>query len=101
VKGRVNEALRGAPEPARWLVFDAEGVGDVDVTGAEALRELATGLRANGVGIVFARMKPHVRARLDEGGVTATIGVEPFFPTVRAAVDACLEREAARPGSAS
>ena len=44
VKGRVREALRGAPDAARWLVFDAESVTHVDATGVEALRELAAEL---------------------------------------------------------
>ena len=97
VKGRVREALRGAPDEARWLVFDAEAVSHVDATGLEALRELATGLPQDGVGLVVARMKPEVRERLVAGGVAEAIGEERFYPTVRAAVAACVAREAARP----
>jgi SulP family sulfate permease len=41
VKGRVLEAVRGAHDPARWLIFDAESVTDVDATGLTALAELA------------------------------------------------------------
>jgi hypothetical protein len=36
-KARVLEALRAAPTPARWLVFDAEAVTHIDATGLEAL----------------------------------------------------------------
>jgi sulfate permease, SulP family len=97
VKGRVREALRGAPDEARWLVFDAEAVSHVDATGLEALRELVTGLPQDGVGLVVARMKPEVRQRLVAGGVAEAIGEERFYPTVRAAVAACVAREAARP----
>ena len=98
VKGRVREALRGAPDEARWLVFDAEAVSHVDATGLEALRELAVGLPRDGVGLVVARMKPEVYERLVAGGVAEAIGEERFFPTVRAAVAACLELDAARDG---
>ena len=96
VKGRVREAIRGAPDKPRWLVFDAEAMAHVDATGLEALRELALGLPRDGVALVVARMKPQVYERLVAGGVVEEIGEERFFPTVRAAVAACLELDAAR-----
>ena len=95
VKGRVREALRGAPDPARWLVFDAESVTHVDATGAEALRELTLDLRRDDVSLVVARMRPQVYDLLADAGVTETIGPGRFFPTVRAAVTSCLEDDAA------
>jgi SulP family sulfate permease len=96
VKGRVREALRGAPDPPRWLVFDAEMVAHVDATGVEALRELALELRRDGVELVVARMRPRVREQLEAAGVDETIGEGDFFATIRAAVTACLERDAER-----
>jgi SulP family sulfate permease len=86
VKGRVREALRGAPQGAHWLVFDTEGVTHVDATGADALGELATGLRRDGIGFVVARMKPQVQHILATAGIIEKIGDDNFFPTVRAAV---------------
>jgi MFS superfamily sulfate permease-like transporter len=50
VRGRVLEALRGAPTPARWLVFDAESVAHVDATGADALRDIARDLLRDRIG---------------------------------------------------
>ena len=94
VKGRVREALRGAPSPARWLVFDAESVAHVDATGIEALRELHAELGREGVTLVVARMRPHVREALAAAGLPDMIGAERFFPTVRAAVAYCLEHDA-------
>ena len=92
VKGRVREAVRGAPDTARWLVFDAESVTHADSTGVETLRELAADLRKDGVGLVVARMRPHVHEDLSAAGVTEVIGEDRFFPTVRSAVAHCLER---------
>ena len=37
VKGRIREALHGAPTPVRWPVFDAEALSHVDATGVDAL----------------------------------------------------------------
>ena len=92
VKGRVREAVRGAPEPARWLVFDAESVAHVDATGTEALGELTAELGRDGVGLVVARMKPYVHASLSAAGAARRIGEDRFFPTVRAAVGYCLKQ---------
>lgn len=89
VKGRVREALRGAPDPATWLVFDAEGVTHVDATGVEALRELRVELDRDGIEVVVARMRAHVQEQLAHAGVMNAIGVDRFFPTVRAAVAHC------------
>jgi MFS superfamily sulfate permease-like transporter len=94
VKGRVHEALRGAPDPPRWLVFDAESVTHMDATGVEALRELRSELDRDGVELLVARMRAHVQERLAGAGVVDAIGEERFFPTVRAAVAFCVERDA-------
>jgi high affinity sulfate transporter 1 len=95
VKGRVREALRGAPDTPRWLVFDAETVAHVDATGVEALRELVRELRRDDVELVVARIRPHVRNLLEAGEVVAVIGADRFFPTVRAAVAWCVEQDTA------
>jgi SulP family sulfate permease len=93
VKGRVREAIRGAPDPARWLVFDAEAVTHVDSTGVEALRDLTGGLSRDGVGLLVARMRSRVQDGLSDAGVTEVIGEDRFLPTVRSAVAYCVERQ--------
>jgi high affinity sulfate transporter 1 len=82
VKGRVREALRAAPSPAHALVFDAEGLAQIDTAGIDALTDLATNL---GVELHFARAKSPVAARLEALAV-------PFHPTVRQAVEAIVQR---------
>jgi SulP family sulfate permease len=89
VTGRVREATRAAPTPAEWLVFDAEAVTHVDSTGLEALDDLTKGLRRDGITLVVARLRTHLRSQLELGGVVDTIGPRRFYPSVRAAVDAC------------
>jgi MFS superfamily sulfate permease-like transporter len=88
VKGRVREALRGGPTPARRLVFDAEGMTYVDATGADALLTLVSSLRSEGVEVCFARVKQPVRETLAEAGVVELVGADRFFGSVRDAVDA-------------
>jgi SulP family sulfate permease len=89
VKGRVQEAVRGAPTPARWLVVDGEAITHIDSAGLAAIDELTRDLAREGVTIVVARLTSGMRQRFDEGGVTASIGPARFHPTVRAAVAAC------------
>jgi sulfate permease, SulP family len=95
VKGRVREAVRGAPSPARVLVFDAVAVNHVDAAGLEALRELADDLSRDRIELLVANLKTQLEAPFDESGVTGAIGRGRFYPTVQAAV------EAGRPGAPS
>jgi SulP family sulfate permease len=86
VKGRVLEAVRGAPTPTRSLVFDAEAVTHVDSTGLAALDELVGGLRQDGIELSLARAKTPLTARLAEADLSGV----PLHPTVRAAVEAVV-----------
>jgi MFS superfamily sulfate permease-like transporter len=89
MKGRVREAINASPPPVDSLVFDAEAMTHVDATGLETLRELALGLRNEDIRLAFARLKEGVRLQLDEADLLTTIGPGNFYPTVRAAVEAC------------
>jgi high affinity sulfate transporter 1 len=87
VKGRVLEAVRGAPAPVHCLVFDAEAVTHVDATGLVALQELRTALGRDSIELVVARAKTPLLERLGEAGFVAD-GETRCYPTVRAAVAA-------------
>jgi MFS superfamily sulfate permease-like transporter len=93
VKGRVREALRGAPTPVRWLVFDAEALSHVDAAGVDALKTLVNSLREEDTTFVFARVKNPMREALREAGVLDLVGERHVYPTVRAAVAAALAGE--------
>ena len=45
-----------AAAPVRWVVLDAESIGDVDSTGAAVLADLADDLRNRGITFVLARL---------------------------------------------
>ncbi|MGZ8692348.1 MAG: STAS domain-containing protein, partial [Gaiellaceae bacterium] len=93
-KGRVREAIRAAPAPVSWLVFDAEAVTHVDSTGLDALDRLANDLRADGITLVVARLRTRMEDQFALAGLTDTIGPERFYPSVRAAVEACVNDQA-------
>jgi high affinity sulfate transporter 1 len=84
VRGRVLEAVRGAPTTIHAVVFDAEAVTHVDATGLAALEDLVDALRKEGIELSVARAKTPLTARLAEFGLA---GIS-LHPTVRAAVEA-------------
>ena len=88
-KARVHEAISGAATATHWLVFDAEGVTGIDASGVEALEQLHESLAADDITLVLARVKTPLYERLASTGIVVRIGSERFYPTVRAAVDAC------------
>lgn len=88
VKGRIREAISGAPAPVRWLVFDAEALNHVDVTGTRMLTELIESLRKESITFVFARLHGPTSDHLEEAGVLDLVGEEHVYPTVRSAVQA-------------
>jgi MFS superfamily sulfate permease-like transporter len=86
VKGRIREAVEGAPGPVRWVVFDAEAVSQMDATGVAALGETIDALKAEGTGFVVARLKDPMRRLFEDARLTDRIGKDPFYSTVRDAV---------------
>jgi sulfate permease, SulP family len=88
VRGRIREAIDGAPAPVRWLVFDAEALSHIDATGIDALTQLYESLRKERITLVVARLKGPMRQALRDVGVLQRIGEGHVYPTVRAAVQA-------------
>jgi high affinity sulfate transporter 1 len=78
-----------AAEPApRWIVIAAEPVTDVDTTASDVLEDLDEELNVRGISLVFAELKDPVRRKIERYGLTRTIDLAHFFPTIGAAVKA-------------
>jgi SulP family sulfate permease len=75
-------------EPVRWVVIDAESIGDVDTTGAGMLADLADALRGRGITLTLARLKTSVSAYLARAGVLAKVGADHVYLEVDDAVAA-------------
>jgi sulfate permease, SulP family len=86
VKGRIREAIAGAPAPVHWLVFDAEALNHVDATGVRTLTDLIASLRKESITFVFARLHGYMSEHLTEAGVVDLVGEDHLYPTVHAAV---------------
>ena len=89
----MREAVRGAPTTAHWLVLDAEGIAEIDSAGMEALGQLVDELRGDGVALVVARIRTRLKGLLDDAGLGTQIGAQHIYPTVQAAVQACVSEQ--------
>ncbi len=88
-----------AQEPVRWVVVDAESIGDVDSTGAGMLADLAGDFRERGITLALARLKAPVAEYLDRAGVMEKVGAEHVYLEVDDAVAAFEASRSSAPRS--
>jgi len=88
VRGRIQEALRGAPTHTTALVLDAEAITHIDSAGLQALEDLAASLDRDRIELYFARAKQPVAER-----IAGRVEGARFHGTVRAAVAAAVRDE--------
>jgi high affinity sulfate transporter 1 len=88
---RVRRLVGDAAPPVRWVVVAAEPITDIDTTAADALRDLLSELRQEGITLAFAELKGPVKDRLRRYGLFDAVGPDRFYPTVGTAVDGYIE----------
>ncbi|ADP82033.1 sulphate transporter [Pseudofrankia inefficax] len=84
---RLRAVLDATTPPVHAFVLDANGISDIDYTGARMLGELATELRHRGVTMGVARSSHLVHHDLKHAGLVDAIGPERIYATVDQAVD--------------
>jgi MFS superfamily sulfate permease-like transporter len=87
---KLRRALASAPSVVHTLVLDANGIADVDYTGAKALGGLIEELKGNGVRVGLARASHLVHHNLKHAGLIEAIGTDRLFASVDEAVRALL-----------
>lgn len=85
-KQRVRTVVAEADSAPEWLLFDAESVLILDVTGAQALEDIRGELERRGIVLAIARPKGGFRNMLEQSGLMTTIGSTHIFETVREGV---------------
>jgi sulfate permease, SulP family len=80
---QVRKLVTDSPKPVKWLVVDAGAITGVDYTAAGVVRLLREDLARQGATLAFAHVIPDFRAALDRMGLTAVIGVNRLFDTLR------------------
>jgi sulfate permease, SulP family len=81
----------------RHVLVSAEGINALDASGVEMLRTLSDGLGKKDITLLFAGVKPPVRAVMDRTGLTGQVGEANFFSSeqeARRALSPRLNREA-------
>jgi MFS superfamily sulfate permease-like transporter len=90
IRDRALALVDNAEQKPRWFLLDAETVPLLDITGAEALEALRTGLADRGIVLALARAKGLFRLMLEKTGVAEKIGPARLFPRIQAGVEAFL-----------
>jgi sulfate permease, SulP family len=95
---RLTILLEENPGSEEWVVLDFEGIGEIDATAIDALRELIDELGADEVAVIaVARANERTLARLRRGDLLTPTGPLVSFPTINAAVTAFEERAPQEP----
>jgi sulfate permease, SulP family len=85
---RLEDLIADAGEGLKCIVLDAEAISDFDSTAAEALENLDQDMERRSIELWIARANKPLRDLLQATGLTARIGEENIYPSVRAAVTA-------------
>lgn len=88
VQSRVRKLLDSADHPVHALVLDADGMSDLDYTGATMLGQLANELNERGVTTVIARSSHLVHHDLKHSGLLGSLGQDHLFASVEEAIAA-------------
>jgi SulP family sulfate permease len=90
---RLEEAIRESPGDEEWVVIDCEGIGSIDVSAVDGLRDLVERVTAGPTTLIaVARANDHVIARLQRAELLAPHGPIVEFPTINGAVRAFRDR---------
>jgi sulfate permease, SulP family len=78
-KSDIQTLVARARHPVRQVVINAEGITDMDVTGAEALGRVIADLHDDGIHFTMARVRTSLRQTIEELGLEEKIGADNFF----------------------
>jgi SulP family sulfate permease len=84
----VEELVKKAATPVKWLVLDAEAMVDIDTTGEEVLHQVLTWLADRGVTVALSRANQPTSALLERYHLLELIGENRLYPTNRHALEA-------------
>jgi SulP family sulfate permease len=87
LRHQVTRLVDEADPPVRTVVLDAEGMVDMDITGAETLGALLDDLDERGIRLVLARVRTSLQTTLRRLGVEDRIGTVNIHLSVRGAVN--------------
>jgi sulfate permease, SulP family len=82
-KRRMLATIKDAPPPVKWVVLNAEAIGEVDITAIEMLEDLQDELTSQEITLSLVAVKPRIFAELQRAGFIDRLGANQFFPTIK------------------
>ncbi|EMD24141.1 STAS domain-containing protein [Amycolatopsis azurea] len=89
---RTLGAALAAGEQVEWFVLYTEANVEIDITAADALREICVELRRHGITFALARVKQELREDLAAAGLLELMGAGYLYPTLPSVVEAFRRR---------
>ena len=87
VRRRLMEAIDALPEPCRLVVIEANGIIDIDYTGAQVLLQLIDDLRKQKIDVALARLESQqAQTSAARTGLIAALGADHVFRSVEDAI---------------
>ena len=77
-----------ADPPLAWLGLSGASMGDIDYTGADAVRQVHEQLSARGITFAMCDLSPNVMDLATRYELTEKVGVENIYPSVRRLIEA-------------
>jgi SulP family sulfate permease len=86
----IIDLVTRADPPLKWFCLSASAMGDVDYSGADAIRVVVEELGGRGVTLVMSDVDSEVQRLLDAYGLTEKIGRSNIYPTTQDVIEAFL-----------
>jgi anti-anti-sigma factor len=96
-RDQIRGLIATTSPPPRSIVIDGAAISHIDTTGLDMLIQLHEELSAEGITLMFARVKGAVQDMFARAGLAELFGSESFHPTVKAAVAAFLNESTTSP----
>jgi high affinity sulfate transporter 1 len=84
----IQRQVKRAPTPVKWFVLDAHAMMEMDITGAEAMRQVLDLMKDAGVTFALSRAPARLVSRLKTYGLLEQIGSNRLYATNREAAAA-------------
>lgn len=88
VMDRLENLVSEADPPVKWVILDAQAITDMDITAAQRFADLHRKFEEAGIDIKIADATLPFMEQLKKVGLSAAIGTQEFYVSVKKAVEA-------------
>ena len=88
VMDRLENLVGEADPPVKWVIIDAQAITDMDITAAQRFADLHRKFEEAGIDVKIADATRPFMEQLKKVGLSAAIGTQEFYVSVKKAVEA-------------